>query len=114
MRFNWNFDYIKGSKIAYTFSIILTVVGIISLLSLGLNYAVDFRSGSNVDITVSKAVTTEQINPIVNELGVDTKEVRLQLDLIGLIFDSRTYWMKTKKANSSKNLANWMRLLLMK
>ncbi|MBD8838904.1 MULTISPECIES: protein translocase subunit SecF [Paenibacillus] len=77
MRFNWNFDYIKGSKIAYTFSIILTVVGIISLLSLGLNYAVDFRSGSNVDITVSKAVTTEQINPIVNELGVDTKEVQI-------------------------------------
>ncbi|NEU62119.1 protein translocase subunit SecF [Paenibacillus sp. ALJ109b] len=77
MRFNWNFDYVKGSKFAYAFSIILTIAGIISILALGLNYAVDFRSGSNVDITVSKAITTEQIKPIVSELGVDTKDVHI-------------------------------------
>ncbi|MFJ2045089.1 MULTISPECIES: protein translocase subunit SecF [unclassified Paenibacillus] len=77
MRFNWNFDYIKGSKIAYTFSIILTIAGIISILALGLNYAVDFRAGSNVDITVSKAITTEQINPIVKDLGVDEGDVQI-------------------------------------
>lgn len=77
MRFNWNFDYVKGSKIAYTFSIILTIAGIISILALGLNYAVDFRSGSNVDITVSKAITTEQIKPIVSDLGIDTKDVHI-------------------------------------
>ncbi|MFC9712775.1 protein translocase subunit SecF [Paenibacillus sp. JNUCC31] len=77
MRFNWNFDYVKGSKIAYTFSIILTIAGIISILALGLNYAVDFRSGSNVDITVSKAITTEQIKPIVTELGVDANDVHI-------------------------------------
>ncbi|MGC5774296.1 protein translocase subunit SecF [Paenibacillus pabuli] len=77
MRFNWNFDYVKGSKIAYTFSIILTIAGIISILALGLNYAVDFRAGSNVDITVSKAITTEQINPIVKDLGVDEGDVQI-------------------------------------
>ncbi|UPK42866.1 protein translocase subunit SecF [Paenibacillus pabuli] len=77
MRFNWNFDYVKGSKIAYAFSIILTIAGIVSILSLGLNYAVDFRSGSNVDITVSKAITTEQIKPIVSDLGIDTKDVHI-------------------------------------
>ncbi|RAW14921.1 protein translocase subunit SecF [Paenibacillus taichungensis] len=77
MRFNWNFDYVKGSKFAYAFSIILTIAGIVSILALGLNYAVDFRSGSNVDITVSKAITTEQIKPIVSDLGVDTKDVHI-------------------------------------
>ncbi|RAJ02825.1 SecD/SecF fusion protein [Paenibacillus pabuli] len=77
MRFNWNFDYVKGSKIAYAFSIILTIAGIISILALGLNYAVDFRAGSNVDITVSKAITTEQINPIVKDLGVDEGDVQI-------------------------------------
>ena len=29
--------------------------------------AVDFRAGSNVDISVSKAITAEQIEPIVKE-----------------------------------------------
>jgi SecD/SecF fusion protein len=77
VRFNWNFDYVKGSKIAYAFSIILTIAGIISILALGLNYAVDFRSGSNVDITVSKAITTEQIKPIVSDLGIDTTDVHI-------------------------------------
>ncbi|WP_458123810.1 protein translocase subunit SecF [Paenibacillus sp. Z3-2] len=77
MRFNWNFDYVKGSKIAYTFSIILTIAGIISLLSLGLNYAVDFRAGSNVDISVSKSITAEQINPIVKDIGVNEGDVTI-------------------------------------
>lgn len=77
MRFNWNFDYVKGSKIAYTFSIILTIAGIISLLSLGLNYAVDFRAGSNVDISVSKSITAEQIKPIVKDIGVDEGDVTI-------------------------------------
>ncbi|PYY25628.1 protein translocase subunit SecF [Paenibacillus illinoisensis] len=77
MRFNWNYDYIKGSKIAYTFSIILTLAGIISLFSLGLNYAVDFRSGSNVDITVSKAITSEQITPIIKDIGVNEGDVNI-------------------------------------
>ncbi|MET3940288.1 preprotein translocase subunit SecF [Paenibacillus sp. PvP094] len=77
MRFNWNFDYIKGSKIAYTFSIILTLAGIISLFSLGLNYAVDFRSGSNVDITVSKAITSEQITPIIKDIGANEGDVNI-------------------------------------
>ncbi|WP_342570885.1 protein translocase subunit SecF [Paenibacillus sp. FSL R5-0749] len=77
MRFNWNFDYVKGSKIAYIFSIILTITGIISILALGLNYAVDFRAGSNVDITVSKAITAEQIKPIVKDIGVDEGDVTI-------------------------------------
>ncbi|PRA00776.1 MULTISPECIES: protein translocase subunit SecF [unclassified Paenibacillus] len=77
MRFNWNFDYVKGSKIAYFFSIILTITGIISILALGLNYAVDFRAGSNVDISVSKAITAEQIKPIVKDIGVDEGDVTI-------------------------------------
>jgi len=77
VRFNWNFDYVKGSKIAYIFSIILTITGIISILALGLNYAVDFRAGSNVDITVSKAITAEQIKPIVKDIGVDEGDVTI-------------------------------------
>lgn len=77
MRFNWNYDYIKGSKFAYTFSILLTIAGIVSLLALGLNYAVDFRAGSNVDITVSKAITAEQINPIIKDIGADNGDVQI-------------------------------------
>ncbi|UNK19876.1 protein translocase subunit SecF [Paenibacillus sp. N3/727] len=70
MRFK-NFDYVGASRYFYTFSIILTIAGAICLASLGLDYGVDFRSGSNVDITTSKTLTVEQLEPILKEAGIE-------------------------------------------
>lgn len=74
MRFNWEFDYIKVSKYFYTFSIVITLLGILSLAVFGLNYGVDFRSGSNVDVSASKTITTEEIEPVLEELGLADDE----------------------------------------
>ncbi|MFD1138135.1 protein translocase subunit SecF [Paenibacillus urinalis] len=74
MRFNWEFDYIKISKYFYTFSIVITLLGILSLAVFGLNYGVDFRSGSNVDVSASKTITTEEIEPVLEELGLADDE----------------------------------------
>ncbi|WP_082112474.1 protein translocase subunit SecF [Paenibacillus sp. DMB20] len=70
MRFK-NFDYVGASRYFYTFSIILTIAGIICLAAFGLNYGVDFRSGSNVDITTSKQLTEEQLKPIFSKINID-------------------------------------------
>ncbi len=69
MRFNWDYDFVKLSKYFYTFSIILTIAGIVSLSVFGLNYSVDFRSGSNVDITLTKPLTEAQVKPVIEKLG---------------------------------------------
>ncbi|MFD1887595.1 protein translocase subunit SecF [Paenibacillus wenxiniae] len=68
MRFNWNYDFVKLSKYFYTFSIVVTIAGIISLAVFGLNYSVDFRSGSNVDITLTKPLTEQQVKPVIDKL----------------------------------------------
>ncbi|CAM3331132.1 protein translocase subunit SecF [Saccharibacillus sp. WB 17] len=68
---NWNFNFVKKSKYFYTFSLIVTLAGIISLSVFGLNYGVDFRSGSNVDISVSKAVTQAQVEKVVSDAKLD-------------------------------------------
>lgn len=70
MRFKWNYDFVKLSKYFYTFSIIVTLAGIISLSVAGLNYGVDFRSGSNVDVTLTKPLTEAQVKPVVDSLGL--------------------------------------------
>ncbi|KAF6583031.1 protein translocase subunit SecF, partial [Paenibacillus sp. EKM208P] len=62
------------SKWFYTFSIIITLLGILSLSIFGLNYGVDFRSGSNVDVNLTKVVTQEQIQTLLNKQGIG-KEV---------------------------------------
>lgn len=90
MRFKWDFDYIKISKYFYTFSIIITLLGILSLAIFGLNYGVDFRSGSNVDITASKTVTKEEIEPILEEIGISADDAQISAgsDRISIRFPS--------------------------
>ncbi|WP_223069211.1 protein translocase subunit SecF [Paenibacillus caui] len=73
MRFKWNIDFIKKSKYFYTFSIVVTLIGIISLIVFQLNYGVDFRSGSNVDIAVSKQVTKEDMQNILTEANLNNE-----------------------------------------
>ncbi|QCT02010.1 protein-export membrane protein SecF [Paenibacillus algicola] len=69
MRFE-NFDFVRLSRYFYMFSIALTVAGLIFLSVFNLNYGVDFRSGSNVDVTTEKTLTEAQLQPIVDGLDV--------------------------------------------
>lgn len=71
MRFKKGMDYVHISKYCYTISIILTIVGVISLAISGLNYSVDFRAGSSVDITLTQDLTEDQIHPILEGISAD-------------------------------------------
>lgn len=77
MSFKKNLDYIHLSKYFYTLSIVLTVVGIICLAFFGLNYSVDFKAGSNVDISLSKPLTADQVRPILKNIGIDENEASI-------------------------------------
>ncbi|MHA2853103.1 protein translocase subunit SecF [Paenibacillus lautus] len=65
-----NFDFVGKSRIFYVLSIVITILGLVFLLTRGLNYGVDFQSGSNVDISLSKPLTTEQINTVLKDAGI--------------------------------------------
>jgi preprotein translocase subunit SecF len=57
------FNFVKASKPFFIFSIVITLLGILFLAIFGLNYGIDFRSGTSVDISISKPVdkaTAEQ------------------------------------------------------
>ena len=53
-------DFVHYSKYFYIFSIVITIAGILSLSFLGLNYGVDFKSGSSVDIQTSKDLSGQR------------------------------------------------------
>lgn len=63
-------DFVHLSKYFYIFSISLTIIGIICLSVFGLNYSVDFKAGSNVDMTFTQKVTAEEITPILEKLEI--------------------------------------------
>ncbi|MGE7827504.1 protein translocase subunit SecF [Paenibacillus sp. NPDC093718] len=64
------FDFVGKSRFFYILSIAITILGLVFLLTRGLNYGVDFQSGSNVDIALSKMLTTEQIDTVLEEAGI--------------------------------------------
>lgn len=75
MRFKKELDFVHLSKYFYIFSIALTVAGLIFLATLGLNYSVDFKSGSNVDIALSKNLTADQIRPAIDALDISHEPI---------------------------------------
>ncbi|MEC0166790.1 protein translocase subunit SecF [Paenibacillus graminis] len=70
MRFKKELDFVHLSRFFYIFSIAITVAGLIFLATMGLNYSVDFKAGSNVDVALSKNITLEQLKPALNDLGI--------------------------------------------
>ena len=59
------FDFVKSSKKFFVVSIVVTLIGIASLFIRGLNYGIDFQSGTSVDITVSKSVDKETVDQFI-------------------------------------------------
>ncbi len=59
MNFNTKirYDFIGNRNKFFLFSITLTVLGILSLLIFNLNFGVDFKAGTNMDILVGKQAT---------------------------------------------------------
>lgn len=81
-------NFVHISKRCYTFSIILTIIGVISLAVFGLNYSVDFKAGSNVDISFTKNVTSEQIEPILENIGIlEGSKITPGVDRMSIRFD---------------------------
>lgn len=73
MRFKKEIDFVHLSKYFYIFSIVLTVMGLVFLATFGLNYSVDFKAGSNVDVSLSKNITTQQLLPAISDLGIGSE-----------------------------------------
>jgi SecD/SecF fusion protein len=62
-------DFVKLSKYFFTFSIIITLIGVIMLSVKGLNYGVDFREGSSIDVTVNKAFEKDAVEQFIVDQG---------------------------------------------
>lgn len=68
MRFKGSFNFVHKSKYAFTFSIVVTILGIITLLWHGLNYGIDFSSGTNLDVSIKQEVTKDQVTDVLSNM----------------------------------------------
>lgn len=68
MRFNpWKLDYIGLRKYTFSVSAGLVLVSLLAFAALGLNYGIDFRSGTTVDVVLTQPVEKEAVERFLDE-----------------------------------------------
>ncbi|WP_313995973.1 protein translocase subunit SecF [uncultured Paenibacillus sp.] len=90
MRYNFDkFDFVGKSKYFYMFSIAITVLGILVLAIGGLNYGVDFRAGSSMDIAVSENLQPRQdeIRALIDKEELGRYNLTVGTDRVTIRFD---------------------------
>ena len=70
MRYNVTFDIIKHRKKFFSLSILITILGIVTLLVFGLNYGVDFKAGTTLDIAVGQATDQAKASQLFKDAGL--------------------------------------------
>ncbi|MGG4032743.1 protein translocase subunit SecF [Paenibacillus cisolokensis] len=66
------FDFVRNRNKFFAFSIALTIAGILSLLIFNLNYGVDFKAGTNMDISLSgSSITQDEAKQLLAEAGYE-------------------------------------------
>jgi SecD/SecF fusion protein len=84
------FDFVSNRKLYFFISILVTVIGIGSLLVHGLNYGVDFKAGTTIDIALGKPIEKNKAEEIVRKAGFDPSVVTVgggQQDRVTVRFD---------------------------
>ncbi|MBW7455459.1 protein translocase subunit SecF [Paenibacillus sepulcri] len=84
------FDFVKRSRYFFIFSIAITILGIAMLGIFGMNYGVDFRAGSSVDIAVKKDMSgqKEAIEKFLADNGLGQPAITVGASRVTMRFDT--------------------------
>ncbi|SEC73258.1 protein translocase subunit SecF [Paenibacillus sp. GP183] len=62
------YDFVKNRRIFYAISALILVIGLAVTLIAGMNFGVDFKAGTNVDLVVGKTLDRAKVDQILAEL----------------------------------------------
>lgn len=64
-------DFVRRRRAFFSISVVTTVLGIASLLIFNLNYGVDFKAGTSLDITLGRSIDATTASEIVRKAGFE-------------------------------------------
>lgn len=82
------FDFIKKRKIFYAISLTIIAIGLIFMVTKGLNEGIDFTGGTSIQIKIGKKVTVDEIRDILKDYDKDASIVHVGEDQDEIIIKS--------------------------
>lgn len=73
---NLNYDFLSKRKIAYVVSVVIFLIGVISMFTRGLQFGIDFKGGTEIVLQFEQAVDVSQIRSYVQNIGLGDVEVK--------------------------------------
>ena len=64
----YQFDFMKQSKLGYLFSAVMLIVSVISFMTQGLNYGIDFEGGVQIEATSTENIKMDEVRKNLNFL----------------------------------------------
>ena len=74
------FDFVKSRKASYIISGLFFIIGIISLVTSGLNLGIDFKGGTSVTLNAGKEISKKELKQDFKTLGYDAYEFTYATD----------------------------------
>ena len=72
----WSFDFMGNSRWFFSFSGAILAVGAIAIATLGINFGIDFESGTRITAPLQQPATVDQVRSTLDPLGYADAEVQ--------------------------------------
>jgi SecD/SecF fusion protein len=74
-RFKWKFDFTRASRIFFSISGVILLIGAISFATKQLNLGIDFKGGSRITVGLAKTATVNDVRDTVNSAGISDAQI---------------------------------------
>jgi SecD/SecF fusion protein len=74
-RFKWRFDFTRASRIFFSISGCILLIGAISFATKQLNLGIDFKGGSRVTVGLQKPATVDDVRKTLTSVGINDAQI---------------------------------------
>ncbi|MDX6606545.1 MAG: SecD/SecF fusion protein [Solirubrobacterales bacterium] len=74
-RFKWKFDFTRASRIFFSISGCILLIGALSFATKQLNLGIDFKGGSRVTVGLQKPATVDQVRTTLDGVGITDAQI---------------------------------------
>ncbi|MGK2955637.1 MAG: protein translocase subunit SecD [Solirubrobacterales bacterium] len=72
----WHFDFMGNAKWLFAISGVILLIGAMALTTKGLNFGIDFESGTRIEVALDQDITAEELRTAVSADGLADAEIQ--------------------------------------